>query len=54
MTPKTNPFATRELLKIQYFLNAEEWRDILQKLYRVSYRASVVGPHGSGKTTFLT
>ncbi len=53
MRPKNNPFATRELLKIDYFLTEDQWADVLKKLHNFDYRASVVGKHGSGKTTFL-
>ncbi len=53
MKPKVNPFATRELLRINYYFTEEEWQCILVKLQILDYRVAVVGAHGSGKTTFL-
>jgi len=53
MKPRLNPFASHRIDNLAYRLAGNDWINILGKLNRLNYRAAVIGPHGSGKTTFL-
>ena len=53
MKPKDNPLATKFILRLDYYMSKQDWDLILGSLKSLSYRASVIGPNGSGKTTFL-
>lgn len=53
---RDNPFATSRVLEIRYQFrtgNDEGWRTLLSRLESLRYRAAIVGPHGTGKTTLL-
>jgi|DewCreStandDraft_4_1066084.scaffolds.fasta_scaffold119774_2 hypothetical protein len=53
MRARDNPFASARLHQLRYRLRGATWEDILARLEQLDWRAAVVGPHGSGKTTFL-
>jgi hypothetical protein len=53
MRARDNPFATARLHQLRYRLAGATWGDLLSRLEQLAWRAAVVGPHGSGKTTFL-
>ncbi len=48
-----NPFRSEKILSLSYHFAHGSWDEILNQLAHLQYRASVVGKHGSGKTTFL-
>lgn len=53
---RNNPFATERverLLRYEPAWIGRSWGEILSNLDELKWRAAVVGPHGSGKTTFL-
>ena len=56
MKARDNPFATHRVESILTFdpawLNTT-WEAILADLKKHAYRAAIIGPHGTGKTTFL-
>jgi hypothetical protein len=53
MRARDNPFATNRVLRIRYELPDGDWPALLDRLDRLSWRAAIVGPHGTGKTTLL-
>ncbi len=53
MRARDNPFATDRVLRIRYELPDGDWAALLARLGRLRYRAAIVGPHGTGKTTLL-
>ncbi|MGE5610533.1 MAG: hypothetical protein ACM359_14880 [Bacillota bacterium] len=53
MRARENPFATDRVLQIRYRLQGETWPGLLQRLAGLRYRAAIVGPEGTGKTTLL-
>jgi hypothetical protein len=53
MRARDNPFATDRVLRIRYELPDGDWPGLLARLDRLDYRAAIVGPHGTGKTTLL-
>jgi energy-coupling factor transporter ATP-binding protein EcfA2 len=49
-----NPFRTERLERVNLHLpDGVTWAGLLFRLRELKYRAAIVGPHGSGKTTFL-
>lgn len=50
---RDNPFATAHVLKVRYRLREQTWDELLDDLKRMNYRAAIVGPEGSGKTTLM-
>jgi len=47
-----NPFRTDRVLAVRYqFTNGDDWDTLLGRLHDLQYRAAIVGPEGSGKTT---
>ncbi len=53
---RDNPFATHRVEALLAFAPAwlgTSWEKLLADLEAHRYRAAIVGPHGSGKTTFL-
>jgi hypothetical protein len=50
---RDNPFATDRVLRQRYRLDETGWTELLEELGRLNFRAAIVGPHGSGKTTML-
>ncbi len=50
---RDNPFRSDRIDQLAYQLEGESWEAILARLAGMNFRAAVVGPHGSGKTTFL-
>src|SRR3954452_12446119 len=54
MKARDNPFATQHTEKLAYRLPAGvTWPSLLEKLKAQEYTGSIVGPHGTGKTTLL-
>ncbi|MEM9480629.1 MAG: hypothetical protein AAGA58_13320 [Verrucomicrobiota bacterium] len=52
-----NPFATErveEILEFDPTWIGETWESILGNLEQINWHGAVVGPHGAGKTTFLS
>lgn len=50
---RANPFATDRVLALKYRLDECWWETYLASVVAPGFRGSVVGPHGSGKTTFM-
>lgn len=48
---KDNPFAVDRIHQIRYEAPGESWESLLARLAAMDYRAAIVGPCGSGKTT---
>ncbi len=48
---RENPFRTERVLAFRYRLTADQWESLLERFARLGYRASLVGPEGTGKTT---
>lgn len=53
MRPGENPFRAEKISSLSYRLTAEPWEALLGRLAALRFRAAVVGPEGSGKSTFL-
>jgi hypothetical protein len=53
MRARDNPFASVRLHRLRYRLPGVTWDELLERLERLAWRAAIVGPHGSGKTSFL-
>jgi len=53
MKARDNPFAVDRLDQLGFRLLDDSWDALLQRLAGLDFRASVVGPHGSGKTKLL-
>ena len=54
---RENPFASErveDLLGFEPEWLGQTWPGLMERLRDLDYRAAVVGPHGSGKTTFLS
>jgi hypothetical protein len=50
---RDNPFAVQRVLEVRYRLSGTTWKELLERLAALRFRASLVGPHGHGKTTLL-
>ena len=53
MRARDNPFTVQRVLGIRYRLSGITWEELLARLKALRFRASLVGPHGHGKTTLL-
>src|SRR5688572_13545638 len=53
MRARDNPFAAERMHAIRYLPMGWTWEEMLARLATMRNRAAVVGPHGTGKTTFL-
>lgn len=53
MKARENPFATDRILRCRYRLRDTTWESMLKRLAALKYRAAIVGPEGSGKTTLI-
>lgn len=53
MRARDNPFAADRVLSIRYECPEGQVGALLARLERLRYRAAIVGPHGTGKTTLL-
>jgi len=53
MRARENPFRTERLLELSYRFEGTTWDELLCRCERLGYRAAIVGPHGSGKTTLI-
>ena len=53
MRARDNPFASDRIESIAYRPQGVTWDTLMERLKGLRYRAAVVGPHGTGKTTLL-
>lgn len=53
MRPQDNPFRVERIDALPYRLIGTTWDALAERFTDLGERAAVVGPHGSGKTTFL-
>ncbi len=53
MKARDNPFSTDRVLRVRYRLCGLTWEQLLSRLAALQYRAAIVGPDGTGKTTLL-
>jgi hypothetical protein len=53
MRARDNPFAADRVQSIRYELPEGQADGLLARLERLRYRAAIVGPHGTGKTTLM-
>ena len=53
MKARDNPFAADRVLQLRYRLRETTWDELLAQLAARNYRAAIVGPQGTGKTTLL-
>ena len=53
MKARVNPFRTDRVLGVRYRMRGETLEDLLDQLRKLGYRAAIVGPKGTGKTTLL-
>ena len=52
MRAADNPFRTDRVLEVRYrFLDGGDMETLLERLEALNFRAAIVGPEGSGKTT---
>lgn len=50
---RENPFRVSRLQELPFHLYEMDWPDLMGRLETLNYRAAIVGPHGSGKTTLM-
>lgn len=48
-----NPFATHQTDRLEFVLQHQTWDELWQRWSALDFRAAIVGPHGTGKTTLL-
>lgn len=53
MRARDNPFAADRVLSVRYELPEGQAALLLARLERLRYRAAIVGPHGTGKSTLM-
>ena len=53
MKARDNPLATHRILTIRYRPLDMTWTQLLDRLHDMNYRAAIVGPKGTGKTTLI-
>jgi hypothetical protein len=53
MKARDNPLATHRVLSVRYRPLDVTWSQLLARLERMNYRAAIVGPKGTGKTTLI-
>ena len=53
MRARDNPFSVDRLQRVRYRFREGTWEDLMQRLERLHYRAAIIGPEGTGKTTLL-
>ncbi|HYO07719.1 MAG TPA: hypothetical protein VER17_02000 [Tepidisphaeraceae bacterium] len=54
MKARDNPFAAdRVEARVRYRPQGFSWPELLDRLATLRYRAAIIGPHGTGKTTLL-
>ena len=53
MRPAENPFNSGKVDALPYNFDSTDWQEVFADLRALDFRGSVVGGHGSGKTTFL-
>ena len=53
MKARDNPLTTHRVLTVRYRPLDMSWAELLNRLDAMNYRAAVVGPKGSGKTTLI-
>lgn len=53
MKARDNPFAVHRVLAFRYRPRGWTWDELMNRLAAMRYRAAIVGPQGTGKTTLL-
>lgn len=53
MRARENPFRSDRIERIAYRFERDTWDTLLERFARLSRRAAIVGPEGTGKTTLL-
>ncbi len=53
MKARENPFRTGRVLRVRYRMRGQSLEGLLHRLRQLGYRAAIVGPKGTGKTTLL-
>lgn len=53
MRARDNPLATDRVLQIRYRPQGTTWDELLARLETLNYRAAIIGPESTGKTTLL-
>ncbi len=54
MKARENPFASHRIEALPYrFPEGDDWEKLIERLKANGWRGTIVGPHGSGKTTIL-
>ncbi|HEY5753647.1 MAG TPA: hypothetical protein VIT21_10895, partial [Chthoniobacterales bacterium] len=54
MNARENPFASSRIEAIPFvFPDGDDWNALIARLSHHGWRASIIGPHGTGKTTLL-
>lgn len=53
MRARENPFRSDRVERIAYWFEHDTWDTLLERFARLSRRAAIVGPEGTGKTTLL-
>lgn len=53
MRAKDNPFSSDQIESLPYRFTEGNWETFIEKLAENNFRGSIIGPEGSGKSTFL-
>jgi hypothetical protein len=53
MRPRDNPFRTERVAALRFRPAEKSWDELLHTFDSLRFRAAIVGPHGSGKTTLM-
>jgi MoxR-like ATPase len=53
MIARENPFRADRVLACRYRPQSVGWDELIDRIQRHRYRAAIIGPEGTGKTTLL-
>lgn len=53
MLARENPFSAQRIHSIPYLVRGWDWPELLARVKQLNYRAAIVGPEGTGKSTLL-
>lgn len=53
MKPSVNPFRSSAIARQRYVISKAAFAGLLNKLSNTNYQASIIGPHGTGKSVLL-
>lgn len=53
MKPSSNPFRSSAIARQRYVISESEFTGLLTELSKMNYQASIMGPHGTGKSVLL-